>query len=101
MKSLLTTLFALSLAACAEYGNLGRDRQPTDLVSPAAPVLSKNKSIPEKSLVARAEVSKKEGNESSNSSLMECVSNACKAQCAPGHEAQLKPKWCMYFKAPE
>jgi hypothetical protein len=99
MKSLWTTLFALSLAACADYGNLGWDR-PTDLVSPTAPVLSKTKSIPEKSLVARAEVSKKEGSESINS-LMECVSDACKAQCAPGQEAQSRPKWCLYFKQPE
>ena len=100
MKSLLTTLFALSIAACADYGNLGRERA-TDLVSPTAPVLSKTKSIPEKSLVARAEVSKKEGKESTNSSLMECVSDACKAQCAPGYKAQSRPKWCMYFKEPE
>jgi hypothetical protein len=100
MKSLLTTLFALSLAACADYGNLGRNR-PTDLVSPTAPDLAKAKSIPEKSLVARAEVSKKEESESINSSLMECVSDACKAQCAQRHEPRSRPKWCMYFKQPE
>jgi hypothetical protein len=99
MKSLLTTLFALSLGACADYGNLGRDR-PTDLVSPTAPELTKAKSIPEKSLVARAEVSKKDESESINPALMECMSDACKAQCAPRHEAQSRPKWCMYFKQP-
>jgi hypothetical protein len=88
MKSLLTTLFALSLAACADYGNLGRERA-SDLASPTAPVL------------ARAEVPKKEGSESINASLMKCVSDACKTQCAPRHEAQSKPKWCMYFKEPE
>ena len=39
MKSLLTTLFALSLAACADYGNLGRERAG-DLASPTAPASS-------------------------------------------------------------
>ena len=99
MKSLLTTLFALSLAACADYGNLGRERA-SDLPSPSAPVSSEIKSTPHKSLLARAEVPK-EGSESINSSLMECVSDACKAQCAPRREAQSRPKWCMYFKEPE
>jgi hypothetical protein len=107
MKSLLTTLFALSLAACADYGNLGRERasglaSPTaGLASPTAPVSSETKSTPHKSLLARAEAPKKEGSESINSSLMQCVSDACKAQCAPRHEAQSRPKWCMYFKEPE
>jgi hypothetical protein len=100
MKSLLATLFALSLAACVDYGNLGRERA-SDLASPTAPVSSETKSTPHKSLLARAEVPKKEGIESINSSLMQCVSDACKAQCAPRHEAQSRPKWCMYFKEPE
>jgi len=94
MKSLLATLFALSLAACADYGNLGRERA-SDLASPTAPVSSETKSTPHKSLLARAEVPKKEGSE------MQCVSDACKTQCAPRHEAQSRPKWCMYFKEPE
>ena len=84
MKSLLTTLFALSLAGCANYGNLGRQKA-TDLVSPPAPDLAQANSISHKSLVARAEVSKKAESESINSSLMQCVSDACKAQCAPSH----------------
>ena len=100
MKSLLTTLFALSLAACADYGNLGRERA-SDLASPTAPVSSETKATLHKSLIARAEVPKKEGSESINSSLMDCVSDACKTQCAPRHEAQSSPKWCMYVKEPE
>jgi hypothetical protein len=32
--------------------------------------------------------------------LMECVSDACKAQCVPGNDKQSRPKWCMYFKEP-
>ena len=99
MKSLLATLFALTLAACADYGNLGRE-SASDLASPTAPVSSETKSTPHKSLLARAEVPKKEGSESINSSLMQCVSDACKAQCAPGNDKQSRPKWCMYFKEP-
>jgi len=97
MKSLLTTLFALSLAACADYGNLGREKA-SEVTTSAAPVLSQTKLIPHKSLVARAEISNKETNESVNSSLLECVSDACKVQCAPERDKQSKPKWCMYFK---
>ena len=97
MRSLLTTLFALSLAACAEYGHLGREKT-SELAAPSARVLPETKSIPQKSFVARAEAPKKEGNESGNSSLMECVSDACKVQCAPGQDTQSRPKWCAYFK---
>jgi hypothetical protein len=96
MKSLLATLFALSLAACANYGNLGRE-QASVPTAPAAPVLSQTKSASHKSLLARAEAPKTEGNESS-SPLMECVSNACKTQCASGQDKQSRPKWCAYFK---
>ena len=99
MKSFLTTLFALSLAACAGYGNLGRERT-SELVTPTARVLSQAKSIPHKSFAARAEASKNEENESTNSPLMECVSDACKVQCASGRDKQSRPKWCMYFKEP-
>ena len=93
MKSFLTTLFALSLAACAGYGNLGQERT-SELVTPTARVLS------HKSFAARAESSKNEENESITSPLMECVSDACKVQCASGHDKQSRPKWCMYFKEP-
>jgi len=99
MKSLLTTLFALSLAACANYGNFDREG-PSNLAAPSGHVLSQTKSIPHKSFAARAEASRADVNENINSSLMECVSNACKAQCAPGNDKQSRPKWCMYFKEP-
>jgi hypothetical protein len=45
MKSLLTTLFALSLAACADFGNLGRERA-TDLMSPTRARLVENQIDP-------------------------------------------------------
>ena len=99
MKSLLATLFALSLAACANYGNFDREG-PSNLAARSGHVLSQTKSIPDKSFVARAEASKTDVNESINSSLMECVSDACKAQCVPGNDKQSRPKWCMYFKEP-
>lgn len=100
MKSLLTVLLALSLAACADYGNLGREKA-SEFVAATPRVSSQTKSIRHQSVEARAEVFKKDRNESINSSLMECVSDACKAQCAPGYEAQSRPKWCMYFKERE
>jgi hypothetical protein len=32
--------------------------------------------------------------------LMECVSAACKTQCASEIEKKFRPKWCIYFKEP-
>ena len=99
MKWLLAALFALSLAGCASNNNFDEEG-PSELGAPTERVLSQTKSIPHKSFAARAEASKTDTNESINSSLMECVSDACKAQCAPGNDKQSRPKWCMYFKEP-
>ena len=99
MKWFLAALFALSLAGCASSRSFDREG-PSELVAPAGHVLSQTKSIPDKSFVARAEASKTDVNEGINSSLMECVSDACKAQCVPGNDKQSRPKWCMYFKEP-
>jgi hypothetical protein len=99
MKSLVTMLFALGLAACANYGNLDGEGR-SQLASPAQHVLSQTKSIPGESFQAKAEASKMDASKSISSSLMECVSDACKAQCAQGNDNQSRPKWCMYFKAP-
>jgi len=99
MKWLLAALFALSLAGCASSINFDREG-PSEFVAPAGRVLAQTNSIPHKSFVARAEASKTDVNESINSSLMECVSDACKAQCVPGNDKQSRPKWCMYFKEP-
>ena len=97
MKRLLVALFALSLAGCADKGDFAR--QEPVLAAPAGHVLFLTKSIPRKSLAARAEAS--DANESTNNaSLMECVSAACKTQCAPEIEKKSRPKWCMYFKEP-
>jgi hypothetical protein len=99
MKSLATTLFALSLAACANFGNFDREKT-SELVTPTAHVLPQTKAMPPKSFLAKAETSKTNASKSINSSLMECVSDACKAQCARGNDNQSRPKWCMYFKEP-
>ena len=99
MKWFLAALFALGLAGCANNRSFDRE-EPSKLAAPTGRVLSQTKSIPDKSFVARAEASKTDVNESINSSLMECVSDACKAQCAPGNDKQSRPKWCMYFKEP-
>ena len=98
MKLLLVALFALSLAGCADKGNFAR-QEPVKLAAPAGHVLFLTKSIPRKSLTARAEapVASESAN---NGSLMECVSAACKTQCASEIDKKSRPKWCMYFKEP-
>jgi len=98
MKRLLVALFALSLAGCADKGNFAR-HESIKVASPTGHALSPTKSIPRKSLAARAEAS--DANESTNNaSLMECGSAACKTQCAPEMDKKSRPKWCMYFKEP-
>ena len=97
MKRLLVALFALSLAGCADKSDFARQK-PIKLAAPTGHVLPPIKSMPRKSLAARAEAS--HANESTNNPLMECVSAACKAQCAPEIEKKSRPKWCMYFKEP-
>lgn len=98
MKWLLATLLALALAGCADRGSVDR-QMPVELVTSTGHILSLTKPVPRKSLIARAEVSKTHANKSTdNPSLMECVSDACKVQCAP--QVEKRPKWCMYFKEP-
>ena len=100
MKWLFAVLLALALVGCAENGNFDREN-PIKLAVPIEPILPPKKPVPRKSPLARAEASKTEANESKNtSSLMECVSEACKIQCSPGLEKGSRPKWCMYFKEP-
>jgi hypothetical protein len=100
MKWLFAALLALALAGCAESGNFDGEK-PIKLAVSVEPILSATKPLPHKSLPARAETSKTDANESTNSSsLMECVSEACKVKCSPGLEKGSRPKWCMYFKEP-
>ena len=99
MKSLVTTLFALSLAACANYGNFDLERT-SEPVPSTGRVLPQTKAMPAISLLGKAEASKTETNKRITSSLMECVSDGCKTQCARGVDNQSRPKWCMYFKEP-
>jgi hypothetical protein len=97
MKWVLVTLLALSLAGCADSGSLDREKA-VDLVAPTEQTLSPAKPVRPKSLTAKAEASKP--NAAKESSLMDCVSDACKAHCSPQIEKQSRPKWCMYFKEP-
>ena len=100
MKGLFAVLLALALVGCAESGNLDR-KKPIKLAAPVEPTLHPAKSIRRESLRARAEASKTDRDERTNSSsLMECVSDACKTQCAPELAKETRPKWCMYFKEP-
>jgi len=98
MKGLFAVLLALALVGCTESGNFDREK-PIKLAAPAEPTLHLARSARRQSLGARAEAPKTDGNERTNSSsLMECVSEACKTQCAPGSAKGTRPKWCMYFK---
>ena len=96
MKWLSVTLLALSVTGCADLSNVGQKN-----VAPTGHILSLTKSVPRKPVAARAGASRTHVSESAyKSSLMECVSTACKVQCASGVEKQSRPKWCMYFKEP-
>jgi hypothetical protein len=100
MKWLFAVLLALTLTGCAESGNFDREK-PIKLAAPIEPVSPATKSIARRPVMARGEASKTRTNESAHSSsLMECVSEACKIQCSPGLEKEFRPKWCMYFKEP-
>jgi hypothetical protein len=100
MKWPFALLLALSLAGCAESGNFEREK-PIKLAAPAEPISPPTKTVGHKSLLARAEAHQTGTHERTTSaSLMECVSEACKRQCSPGPEKNLRPKWCLYFKEP-
>jgi hypothetical protein len=95
MKWVLATLLALALAGCADIGIFDREK-PVALVAPTEQILPPTKPVRPKALAAKA--SKPEA--AKESSLLECVSDACKAQCSLRIEKQSRPKWCLYFKEP-
>ena len=97
MKWVQITLLALALAGCADSGSFDREK-PVALVAPTEQVLPPTKPVRPKAPTARAEASKPEA--AKESSLLECVSDACKAQCSLRIEKQSRPKWCAYFKQP-
>src|SRR5262245_31835235 len=98
MKWVLATLLALFLAGCADSGSFDRERPVEQLVAPTEQILPPTKSMRPKSVEAKAAASKP--NATKQSSLMECVSNACQIQCSAQVEKQSRPKWCSYFKEP-
>src|SRR5262245_25296708 len=99
MKWLLAAPLALALAGCADCGNV--EEKPIKLVAPTEQILPPTNPVRAKLIPAKAEASKPDANEGAKtSSLMECVSDACKVQCSPGTEKQSRPKWCLYFKEP-
>ena len=97
MKWVLATLLALALSGCADSGYSDREKL-VELTAPTEQILPPPKPVRPKSPPAEAEASKPDA--AKESSLMECVSDACKAQCSPRIEKQSRPKWCMYFKEP-
>src|SRR6476660_3263362 len=83
MKWLFAFSLALGLAACAESGNFDREK-PIKLATLAHPTLTPTTPAPHKPVSARAEASRANANEVTNSSsLMECGSEACRTQCSP------------------
>ena len=97
MKWVLATLLALALAGCADIGIFNQEK-PVALVTPTEQILPPTKPVRPKALTAKAAASKPEA--AKESSLLECVSEACKAQCSLRVEKQSRPKWCLYFKEP-
>ena len=90
-------LLALPLAGCADSGIFDQEN-PVELVTRTQQILPTAKPVRPKALTAKAEASKPEA--AKESSLLECVSDACKAQCSLRVEKQSRPKWCLYFKEP-
>jgi hypothetical protein len=97
MKWVFATLLALALAGCADSGSLDREKA-VDLVSPTEKILPPTNPVRPKALTAKADASKT--NAAKESSLMECVSDACRAHCSLRIEKQSRPKWCLYFNEP-
>jgi hypothetical protein len=96
MNWLLITLLALAVAGCADRSNVDQEN-----VALTGHILSLTKSNSRKPSAARAEASRTHASEGIYKlSLMECVSAACKAECASGVKKQSRPKWCIYFKEP-
>src|SRR5262249_16191305 len=97
MKWVLATLLALALAGCADTGCFDREK-PVALVAPTEQVLPPTKPVQPKALAAKAAATKPEA--AKESSLLECVSDSCKAQCSLRIAKQFRPKSCLYFKEP-
>jgi hypothetical protein len=98
MKWVSATLLALALAGCADSGSFDREKPVEQLVAPTEQILPPTKPVRPKPVAAKAAASKPDATK--QSSLMECVSNACKVQCSAQIEKQSRPKWCSYFKEP-
>ena len=96
MKWARATLLALALSGCADSGNFDREK-PVELVATTEQILPPTQPAQPKSPPAKAEASKPYA---TKESLLECVSDACKAHCSPRIEKQSRPKWCLYFKEP-
>ena len=98
MNWLSAMFLALALAGCADHWDVDR---PVELVTPQGHMLSTSKPVLHKSVAATAAAPRTEAKkDTNNASLMECMSTACKEQCAPKEEKQSRPKWCIYFREP-
>src|SRR5215831_19399715 len=100
MKWLFIVLLVLVLAGCARTEDFEREK-PIKLAVPTEPISPAAKPVSRKSSATRAEASRTDANQSTKiSSLIDCVSEACKTQCSSAIEKGSRPKWCMYFKEP-
>src|SRR5262245_20040212 len=98
MKWIRVTLLAIALAGCADSGLFDREK-PVEIVTPTEQILPPSKPARPKAQTGKAQASTKT-DAAKETSLLECASDACKAQCSLRIEKQSRPKWCLYFKEP-
>ena len=98
LAALLAPALALSLAGCADMWNVDR---PVQIVTPTTHMSSLAKPAPHKREAAMTEHRTADAKDDTrHASLMECVSDACRKECAPDVAKQSRPKWCLYFREP-
>jgi len=97
MKWVGVTFLAIALAGCADSAIFDREKS-VELVTPTEQVLPPAKPVRPRARAAKAEAFKPDA--AKESSLLECASDACKAQCSLRIEKQSRPKWCLYFREP-
>ena len=97
ISCLFRSVCTTALGGCTDSGIFDREK-PVELVTPTEQISPPTKPVRPRGRTAKAEASKPDA--AKESSLLECVSDACKAQCSLRIEKQSRPKWCLYFKEP-
>lgn len=96
MKRLLAATLVLTIVGCSEGLDSARLMDQPKTVSVAPPP---NQIVPH-IMSPRAEAPES-ASESKKTSLMKCMSEACRVMCSRAEAAKgSKPKWCTYFEEP-